>query len=68
MNTVVVKVQVERGDLNKLIQDLSRLKDVDVKVAIDTSAIKAADKATLDLIKSTAKLANALAKLISELF
>ncbi len=62
MNTVVVKVQVERGDLNRLIQDLSRLKDVDVKVAIDTSAIKAADKATLDLIKSTAKLANALAK------
>lgn len=62
MNTVVVKVQVERGDLNKLIQDLSRLKDVDIKVAIDTSAIKAADKATLDLIKSTAKLANALAK------
>ena len=62
MNTVVVKAQVDRGDLNKLIQDLSRLKDVDVKVAIDTSAIKAADKATLDLIKSTAKLANALAK------
>ena len=29
MNTVVVKVQVERGDLNKLIQDLSRLKDVE---------------------------------------
>ena len=28
MNTVVVKVQVERGELDKLIQDLSKLKDV----------------------------------------
>ena len=28
MNTVVIKAQVERSDLNKLIQDLSKLKDV----------------------------------------